>query len=59
MTTYVLVEQDKVMAMVLRRSEIYWETEILDGASSIPRLPEIDVDIPLERIYERTAAVKV
>ena len=54
--SYVIVEQDRIEMTILRRSEVGWKTETLQGRNEILRLPEIGVDIPLERIYERTAA---
>ncbi|MBM3838000.1 MAG: Uma2 family endonuclease [Verrucomicrobia bacterium] len=54
---YVLVEQDRMAATVLRRAEPGWQSEILAGAGAILKLENIGVSIPLERLYERTAVV--
>ena len=52
---YVLVAQEKRELTVLRRgrSEI-WIPEVIKGRDSILKLTEIQVEIPLARIYERT-----
>lgn len=52
---YVLVEQDRMAATVLRKAERGWQSETLTGASAILKLDSIGVAIPLERLYERTA----
>jgi Uma2 family endonuclease len=57
-TTYVIVEQDQLAITVLRRAEPGWSSENLEGRNAVLRLPEIGVEITLERIYERTAAAK-
>ena len=53
---YVLVEQDRIEVTVLRRSEPGWQSETLKGPNAILKLSNIRVEIPLERIYERTTA---
>ena len=52
---YVLVEQERMAATILRRTEPGWQSDVLEGPGSILKLPAISVEIPLERIYERTA----
>ena len=53
---YVLVAQDRFEAMLLRKAgEGAWTTEILRGRDTVLKLPEIGVEIPFERIYERTS----
>jgi Uma2 family endonuclease len=52
---YVLVEQERIAVTVLRRSEPGWQSDVIEGAGSILKLPGIGVEIPLERIYKRTA----
>ena len=53
---YVLVEQDEMKLTVLRpAADGSWTTEIIEGRQAILALPEIDVRIPFDRIYERTA----
>jgi Uma2 family endonuclease len=53
---YVLIEQDRMAATVLRRSDPGWQSEALEGASAVLRLPHLGVEIPLDRLYERTNA---
>ena len=57
--TYVLFEQDRIAATVLRSAEVGWDSETIEGKSALLKLPELGVEIPLERIYERTAAGKI
>ena len=52
---YVLVEQERMTATILRRTEPGWQSEVAEGPGSILKLLCIGVEIPLERIYERTA----
>jgi Uma2 family endonuclease len=54
---YVLVEQDRVAATVLLRADQGWQSEMLEESSSVIKLPAIGVEIPLQRIYERTSLV--
>ena len=52
----VLVEQDRMRFTVLRPvGNQDWQTETVEGRDAVLRLPEIGVEIPCERIYERTA----
>ena len=51
---YVLVEQDRVAVTVLHRAEPGWRSEVLEGREALLRLPSLGVEIPLDRIYERT-----
>ncbi len=54
----VLVEQDRMRFTVLRPvGNQDWQTETVEGRDAVLRLPEIGVEIPCERIYERTALV--
>ena len=53
---YALVEQDRMKVTVLRAANPGWTSEVIEGPQSILKLPTIGVEIPLERIYERTAA---
>ena len=53
---YVLVEQERMAATILRRTEPGWQSDVIEGPGSILKLPGIGVEIPLERIYERTPA---
>jgi len=52
---YVLVvAQDQMTVTVMRRAEPGWTSEIIEGSSGVLKLPNIGVEIPLVRIYERT-----
>lgn len=51
---YVLVEQERMAATILRRTEPGWQSHVIEAPGSILKLPGIGVEIPLERIYERT-----
>jgi Uma2 family endonuclease len=51
---YLLVEQERMAATILRRTEPGWQSDVIEGRGSILKLPGIGVEIPLERIYERT-----
>ena len=55
---YVLLEQDRIAVTVLRNADAGWTTESIKGKDALLRLPEISVEISLERIYERTRAAK-
>jgi hypothetical protein len=52
------LEQDHIVATVLRAAEVGWDSEGIEGKRGLLKLPEIGVEIPLERIYERTVALK-
>ena len=54
---YVLVDQDRVALTVLHRSGDGWRTEVLEESSAVLKLPMIGVEIPFDRIYERTGLV--
>ena len=53
--TYVLVEQDRVAATILLPANPGWQSEMLEEPGSVMKIPAIGVEIPLERIYERTS----
>ena len=55
LTTCVLVKQDCVAVTVLHRADPGWRSEVVQGRDAVLKLPDIGVEIPLERIYERTA----
>ena len=55
---YVLVEQDRIAVTVLRRAEPGWQSETLEGPGAVLKLPSLGVEIPLERLYERTGAAR-
>ncbi len=53
---YVLVEQDEIKLTVLRpTAEGSWQTEVLQGVGTVLKLPEVDAEVLLDRIYERTS----
>lgn len=53
---YVLVEQDEMKLTVLRpTADGSWQTEVLQGVGAVLKLQEIDAELPLDRIYERTS----
>jgi Uma2 family endonuclease len=55
MRLYVLVAQDKCELTVLRRGQTGpWKEEVITKRTDILRLPELEADIPVEHIYERT-----
>lgn len=53
---YLLVEQDKARITLLRRAEAGWQMELLEGKLAVLKLDALNIEIPFERIYERTAA---
>jgi Uma2 family endonuclease len=56
---YVMVCQGKPELTILRRaSPGPWSAQIVSGLKSILELPEIKVELPLARIYERTRLVR-
>jgi len=56
---YALIEQDRMAITVLRQAEEGWRKKMIEGKKATLKLPEIGVEIPFERIYERTAAAKL
>ena len=56
---YVIVAQDKSDVTILRRGKRrQWVGQVLRGRDSVLKLPEVKVEIPLARIYERTAVAR-
>ena len=56
---YVLVSQEKREVTVLRRGKPGpWSAEVVKARASILKLPEIRVEIPLTRIYERALGAR-
>jgi Uma2 family endonuclease len=53
---YILLEQDRMAATVFRPGQSGWSEESLEGRGAILKLPEIDFEIALAEIYDRTAA---
>lgn len=54
---YVIVAQDRPHLTVLRRSRTgAWKESVVEGRANVLRLPELRMEIPLARIYERTLA---
>jgi Uma2 family endonuclease len=57
---YVMVSQEKPELTVLRRARSgAWKTEIIQGPGAVLKLPEIKVQIPFARIYERSKASRL
>ena len=54
MQIYVIIEQTRIAATVLRRAEHGWSSEKLDGPDAVLRLEPIKFEIPLGTLYERT-----
>ena len=52
---YALVEQERMAITLLRQAEQGWLKEVIEGPQATLKLPELGVEIPVERIYERTA----
>src|ERR1043166_4828914 len=56
---YVIVAQDEIEVTILRRGKTrQWVAEPLSGRDSVLKLPEVKVEIPVARIYERTAVAR-
>jgi Uma2 family endonuclease len=54
---YVIVVQQERRVTVLRRGRTGpWKAEVVEEQGGVLKLPEIKVEIPLARIYERTRA---
>ena len=54
MQIYVIIEQTRIAATVMRRAEQGWSSEELEGPDAILRLEPIEFEIPLGTLYERT-----
>ena len=54
MQIYVIIEQTRIAATVLRRAEQGWRSEELEGPDAILRLEPIEFEAPLRTLYERT-----
>ena len=52
---YLLVEQDRVRITALQRTDTDWSREVVEGRTTALKLECLGVEIPMERIYERTA----
>ena len=56
---YVIVSQEKQEVTVIRRAKSgQWGTEVISGPDEALKLPEIKVEIPFNRIYERTSIAR-
>lgn len=55
---YLLVDQDKPRVTLMRRAESGWQMEVLEGRTAVLRIEALNVEIPFEHIYERTAVLK-
>jgi Uma2 family endonuclease len=53
---YLLVEQDRLRITVLHRAANDWRREVIEGQTTALTLACLGVEIPMERIYERTGA---
>ena len=51
---YVLVEQDRLRVTVLQRADGDWRREVIEDRTAALELECLGVEIPMERIYERT-----
>ena len=51
---YLLVEQDRLRITVLHRADDDWRREVIEDRTSGLKLECLGVEIPMERIYERT-----
>jgi len=58
LTAYILVEQDRMAVTILHRAEAGWRKEALEGRNAVLKLDSLGVEIPFERIYERTATAR-
>ena len=54
MQIYVIIEQTRIAATVLRRAEQGWRAEELEGPDAVLRLETIGFETPLGALYERT-----
>ena len=54
MQIYVIIEQTRIAATVMRRAEHGWSSEDLEGSDAILRLETIGFETPLRTLYERT-----
>ena len=54
---YIILEQDQIEATVMRPAASGWTTETLRGPDAVLVLPDLKIEIPLARIYERTSLV--
>ena len=55
---YVMLEQNRLEATVLRRTTSGWQSETVQGPEGILRFPTLTLEIPLKRIFERTSAAR-
>ncbi len=55
---YLLVEQDRLRITVLNRAANDWHREVVEDRTTVLKLDCLGVEIPLERIYERTAVAR-
>ena len=55
---YIILEQDEIQVTLMRPAASGWKTEILRGPGATLSLPDLKIEIPLARIYERTALAR-
>ena len=52
--TYALVAQERREILIFRRTAEGWSREVLPDAGDVLRVPELDFELSLDAIYERT-----
>jgi Uma2 family endonuclease len=55
---YLLVDQDRLRITALHRTDNDWSREVIEGRGAALKLECLGVEIPMERIYERTGVVR-
>jgi Uma2 family endonuclease len=53
---YLLIEQDRLRITALHRADNDWRREVIEGRTATLKLECLGVEIPMERIFERTRA---
>jgi Uma2 family endonuclease len=51
---YLLIEQDRLRITALHRADNDWRREVIEGRTATLKLECLGVEIPMERIFERT-----
>jgi Uma2 family endonuclease len=51
---YLLIEQDRLRITALHRADNDWRREVIEGRTATLKLECLGVEIPVERIFERT-----
>ena len=55
---YIILEQEQMRATIMRPAAAGWTLDIILGSDTTLSLPELQFEIPLARIYERTALAR-